>query len=95
MISFNKWVGKDGKIRIYVNGIGYGLTAYVVDGGETGHYESGFPEVVVRAKNGRLVGQAEVDRIVDEIDEFVESRRTVPTPWRAPRWEDYLAVANG
>jgi len=90
-MKFFKWQHpKTGQIRIYVNGdFGDGIKVYVVDGGTTGHYSAGFPEVVVRAE--QMIGQSEVDRITDEIDEHV--KKAVPSDLN-PTYGDYLSIAK-
>jgi hypothetical protein len=93
MLKFKKWTGKNGQVRIYVNGLKYGIRAYVVDGGTTGNYPDGHPEIVVRSDDGYL-SQSEIDRLMNEIDDFVEQHRQQPEPWRAPKFNDYLALAQ-
>ena len=84
------------EVRIYVNGVAeYGVSVFVVDGATTGHYEAGHPEIIVRAKDGRLIGQSQIDGIADRIDRFVdENRPEQPSPWVCPKFSDYLALAN-
>ncbi len=90
-MKFNKWVNqKTGEVRIYVNGAAsYGVKVYVVDGGTTGHFSAGFPEVVVRSDS--MIGQSEVDRISDMIDEHV--KQAVPSDAN-PTFADYLSLAK-
>jgi hypothetical protein len=92
MIKLKKWTGKNGKTRVYVNGLGYGINAYVVDGGETGHYSEGYPEIVVRSDSG--LSGSDVDRIVDDIDAFVRLHRKQLENGRAPTFSDYLSLAQ-
>ena len=89
-MKFSKWQHpKTGAVRVYINeDFGYGVKVYAVDGGATGHYEAGFPEVVVRSND--LIGQSKVDRIMDTIDEYVKTAR--PSDHN-PRFDDYLALA--
>lgn len=91
-MKFAKWTHpSNGSTRIYVNGAAaFGISVFVVDGSTTGHYSEGFPEIIVRAKDGRLIGQSEIDRIVDAID--AEVQRLVPSE-KAPTFGDYLSLA--
>jgi hypothetical protein len=94
-MKLKKWVNpKTNETRIYVNGAaGYGVSVFVVDGGTTGHYESGRPEIVVFAKDW-AISQSEIDAIMDRVDQFVdENRAEQPTPWACPKFSDYLALA--
>ena len=90
-MKFKKWVNpKTGEARIYVNGAAsYGIKVYIVDGGTTGHYSAGFPEVVVRADH--MIGQSEVDQISGMIDEHV--KQAVPSDVN-PTFSDYLKLAQ-
>jgi hypothetical protein len=70
------------------------VAVFVVDGGDSGRYEAGHPEIVVRAKDWEI-SQSEIDAIVDRVDRFVdENRPTQPVPWTCPRFSDYMALAN-
>ena len=95
-MKFNKWVNpKNGQTRIYVNGsFGYGIKVYVVDGGDTGHFPPGFPEIVVRAQH--LIGQSQLDSIIDEIGEEVEKSigGRDRESFTSPKFSDYLNLAK-
>lgn len=96
-MKFQRWINpKNDQVRIYVNGAAdHGISVFVVDGGNTGHYSAGYPEIVVRAKDGRLIGQSQIDEIADRIDRFVDENRPVqPSPWVCPNFSDYLALAS-
>lgn len=90
-MKFCKWAHpKTGAVRLYVNGnFGFGVKVFVVDGGTTGHYSAGFPEIVVRADH--MIGQSQVDSISDQIDEFVKQARPSDVN---PTWADYLSLAQ-
>lgn len=90
-MKFCKWVHpKTGAVRIYINGsFGFGIKVYVVDGGTTGHYGAGFPEVVIRSNS--MIGQSTVDQINDMIDEHV--KQAVPSDVN-PTFADYLSLAK-
>ena len=89
-MKLNRWANpKTGEVRVYVNGAAsYGVTVYVVDGGTTGHYSAGHPEIVVRSDN--MISQSEMDRIVNMIDEHVQRARPSDVN---PTFADYLALA--
>ena len=99
-MKFQKWINpKNNEVRVYISGVAeYGISVFVVDGATTGHYEAGFPEIIVRAKGGAfglLIGQSQIDDISDRIDRFVdENRPEQPSQWVCPKFSDYLSLAN-
>lgn len=91
-MKFCTWTHpKTGATRIYINGLDSGLSVFVVDGRTTGHYPANFPEIIIKAKDGRLIGQSQVDSITDAIDEFVRQARPSDVN---PTFADYLALAQ-
>ena len=90
-MKFCKWQHpKTGQTRIYVNGaFGFGVKAYAVDGGDTGNYRAGYPELVIKCEAGMSV--SDEDRIKDMIDEYV--KQAVPSDV-CPTFSDYLSLAK-
>jgi len=90
-MKFCKWVHpKTGAVRVYVNGVDSRVSVFVVNGGASGKYPDGFPEIVVKGKDGVWLNQSDIDSIMDEIDEHVKVARP---PEVNPIFADYLALA--